>query len=48
MGFSTFQRKQDDMLKLKLIILLEMAEIWIFVTVIVKLLFLVGFFFSLS
>ena len=40
MGFSTFQRKNDDILKLELIILLEMVEIWICITVIAKLLIL--------
>ena len=40
MRFGTFQRKNDDILKLKLIILLEMVEIWICITVIAKLLIL--------
>ena len=36
----TFQRRNDDILKLKLIILLDMLEIWIYITVIAKLLIL--------
>ena len=38
--FGTSQRKNDDILKLKLIILFEMVEIWICITVIAKLLIL--------
>ena len=34
------KRKNDDILKLKLIILLEMVEMWIFITGISKLLIL--------
>ena len=37
MGFGTFQRKNDYILKLKLIILLEMVEICICIIVIAKL-----------
>ena len=40
MGFGTFQRKKDDVLKL--IILLEMVEIWLCIIVIIKL-FFIGF-----
>ena len=40
MGFGTFQRKNDDILRLKLIILLKMIEIWTCITIIAKLLIL--------
>ncbi len=38
--FGTFQRKNDDILELKLIILLEMVEKWICITLSAKLLIL--------
>ena len=40
MAFGTFQRKNDDILKLELIILSEIVEICIHITVIDKLLIL--------
>ena len=43
MIFGTFQRKNDEILKLKFIILLEMVEIWICIIVIAKLLILLFF-----
>ena len=39
MGFGTFQRKKEDIITLRLIIFLEMVEIWICITGIVKLFF---------
>ena len=38
--FGTFQRINDDIQELKLIILFKMVEIWIYITVIAKLLIL--------